>query len=259
LRAPDGTGREEERRGSLDREHTPEAIRARLSESPSPSLVKDAILGATDGCVTTFAVVAGAIGGSLSGKVVLILGFANLIADGFSMAASNYLSSKALNEEVAGAEARERKHIRLVPEGETEEVRQIFAAKGFSGDLLERIVQVIVGDTGLWIRTMLVEELGLRPGDAKPVRAALATFTAFCLAGLVPLVAYLVPGLPGPARFAGSCASTAAAFFGIGFWKGRLLTGTGLRPALGTLALGGTAAALAFLTGWLLGHLSGAG
>ena len=56
------------------------------------------VYGAIDGSVTTFAVVAGAIGASLSAGIILILGFANLFADGFSMAISNYLSTKSQNE-----------------------------------------------------------------------------------------------------------------------------------------------------------------
>lgn len=230
--------------------HTPDAIRARLKADKSPSLVRDAVLGAMDGCVTTFAVVAGAIGGSLTEGVIIILGLANLIADGFSMAVSNYLGAKSQNEELDKAIVRELKHIETVPEGETEEVRQIFAAKGFQGDLLEKVVNVIVGDRKSWVNTMISDELGLSRGDSRPVRAGVATFLAFCLAGLIPLLSFLIPMIPSDARFRISCAATAATFFLIGFIKGRILEKSAWKSGGGALLLGGSAAALAYAVGF---------
>jgi len=86
---------------------------------------------------------------------VIILGVANLLADGLSMAVSNYLSTRSQREEVEKARREEEKHIREFPEGEQEEIRQIFAAKGFSGDTLERIVETVTQNRKLWIDTML--------------------------------------------------------------------------------------------------------
>jgi len=80
---------------SLQAAHTPLAVRKRLRDKPAPSYLQDFIYGAIDGAVTTFAVVAGVEGASLDEKVVIILGGANLIADGFSMAVSNFLGSSA--------------------------------------------------------------------------------------------------------------------------------------------------------------------
>lgn len=235
--------------------HTPEAIRIRLSGKLRPSLLRDAILGATDGCVTTFAVVAGAIGGRLPGNVVIILGCANLLSDGFSMAAGNYLGAKTINEELEKARAEECRHIDRIPEGEREEVRQIFAAKGFSGPVLENVVSVITGNRSLWVDTMVSEELGLPIRDAKPLRAAAATFTAFCLSGMFPLAAYLTPGVPADSRFAVSCAATAANFTAIGYLKGMVLNRQRWNSALETLMLGGLAAATAFGVGFGLRSL----
>jgi vacuolar iron transporter family protein len=85
----------------------------------------------------------------------------NLFADGFSMAASNYLGTKAEREDLECLEAVENRHIDTVPEGEREEVRQIFRQKGFVGEDLGRIVQLISADRSRWVRTMLTEEYGL--------------------------------------------------------------------------------------------------
>lgn len=122
--------------GSLERDHTPAAVSARLAVKPRSTL-SDWVLGAIDGAITTFAIVAGVVGASLSAGVVVVLGLANLLADGLSMAASRYLSAQADLERRQNAELRERRHIALVPEGEREEVRQLLTSRGFAGEDLE--------------------------------------------------------------------------------------------------------------------------
>jgi hypothetical protein len=114
------------------------------------------------GCVTTFAVVAGAVGGGFSEIVVIVLGFTNLLADGFSMAVSNYLGTKSEREAVEKARHRKCRHIEAIAAGERKEISQVFARKGFRGGLLERIVEVITSNSKLSVDTMLTEELGLQ-------------------------------------------------------------------------------------------------
>ena len=174
---------------ALEHSHTRQAIRARLARGPHSNYLRDWIYGGIDGAVTTFAIVAGVAGADLAATVVLVLGFANLLADGFAMAASNYSGTKAEHDDYQRILGIEQKHIALVPDGEREEIRQIFAAKGFSGNDLERIVTVITSDQALWAKTMAVEEYGLSPTPRSPTLAALSTFTAFIMCGLVPLVA----------------------------------------------------------------------
>lgn len=244
-----GSGPHRER---LAAEHRPEAVRRRLSKRNGQSYLGDAVLGGIDGCVTTFAVVAGAVGGGFSGLVVIVLGFANLLADGFSMAVSNYQGTKSQREQVEEARLTEERHIREVPSGEREEIRQIFARKGFTGDTLERVVDTITNDRRLWVDTMLSEELGLEVEGPNPMRAALATFLAFIVVGIVPLVPFLIPGLTLDTRFFASAVATGAAFFGVGATKGLVLGRSALRAGLETLLTGGGAAVLAYVVGaWL--------
>jgi len=239
-------------------EHTPEAIRQRLDAGPAHSYLRDFIYGAIDGAVTTFAVVAGVAGAGLSPAVVLILGAANLLADGFSMAASNYLGVRAEEDMRRKARRREAEHIRRFPQGEREEIRQIFARKGFEGEALEQAVDVITSDIDRWIDTMLQDELGLSLEGVSPVKAAAATFVAFALVGAVPLLSYVVNLVwPGAVdAFVVSAALTGAAFVLVGLAKGLFVEGRALVSALETLLVGGAAAAIAYGVGVALGGLA---
>jgi VIT1/CCC1 family predicted Fe2+/Mn2+ transporter len=236
----------------LKAEHEAAAIEARLAAAKQNSYVGDAVLGAIDGCVTTFAVVAGTAGAALPAAVAIVLGLANLIADGFSMAASNYQRAKSEHELLARSRETEERHVREVPEGEREEVRQIYAAKGFQGEVLEEIVDGITRDRTRWVDTMLVEELGLRLDPPAAGVAALTTFLGFCAAGFVPLLPYFIPVLEGGQVFAASTVATAVTFFGIGVLKGRTLQQPQLKSGVETLLVGGGAAVLAYIAGVLL-------
>jgi VIT1/CCC1 family predicted Fe2+/Mn2+ transporter len=202
--------------------------------------------------VTTFAIVAGAVGGGFSGKVVVILGFANLVADGFSMAASNYLGTKSERERIDNIRLTEDRQIEAIPEGEREEIRQIFRRKGFTGEVLEKIVATITANRPLWVETMVREEFGMEMTGRAPGRAALVTFAAFVCAGFLPLVAFLLPDLESNARFRISATLAAATFASIGLAKGILLDRPTLRAGFETLLIGGGAAVFAYAVGaWL--------
>lgn len=191
--------------------------------------------------------------------VIIVLGFANLLADRFSMAASNYLSVKSQREEVDKAHKEEKVHIARFPQGEREEIRQIFADKGFTGDILDRVVDVITRDEKVWVHAMLTEEHRLQVKGREPARAGLSTFTAFLLVGTMPLIPLLIPGLKAAMRFAASIAVTALTFLAVGMLKGRMLRANASRAGLETLLIGGIAAALAYAAGHLLRQTFGNG
>lgn len=239
----------------LKSEHTPEAIRRRLAYGPKHNHLRDFVYGAVDGTVTTFAVVSGVAGARLSAEVVIILGFANLIADGFSMAVGNYLATRAEEELREQARRMEEIHIKKIPEGEREEIRQIFAAKGFKGEDLERVVNVITSDPKRWIDTMLQEEMGMPDTGPSPLRAALVTFMAFVTVGFFPLATFVYqwffPASPVHA-FLISAVITGAAFFGVGAFKGQFVGKPWVLAGLETFFVGGIAACLAYAVGLLL-------
>ncbi|MAG38102.1 hypothetical protein CMI45_01805 [Candidatus Pacearchaeota archaeon] len=165
------------------------------------------VYGGIDGTITTFAIVAGAIGASLSSSIILILGFANLFADGFSMATSNYLSTKS-QVQLDKSEKRNHKHH-----------------------------------------------------QKSPKKTALATFIAFVLIGFIPLISFVLaiffPEIKG-IQFNLSIALTAVAFLTIGYYKGKIAENkTCLHCMVETLLIGGIAAIIAFIVGYLLRGLVG--
>ena len=236
----------------LEHSHHPDAIRRRLAQAVRHSYLGDAVLGGIDGCVTTFAVISAAVGGGFSSVVIIVLGLANLLADGLSMAVGNYQARQTEAAAVDQARRREARHIAQAPEGEREEIRQIFARKGFQGETLERVVDVITQDHDVWIDTMLKEEIGVHPATPRPLRAAVATLAAFVLVGAIPLLPFVLTDRSAQAGFHASAAVTAATFFAVGAAKGRALGGSLVRSGLETLASGGLAAAVAYVVAtWL--------
>lgn len=239
----------------IEHAHSPEAIAARLKGGPEVSYLRDWVFGGIDGAVTTFAIVAGVAGASLSTNIILILGAANLLADGFSMAAGNYSGVKAERDDYRRLREMELRHIAATPEGEREEVRQIFAAKGFEGDDLKRAVSVITSCRERWVRVMLEEEHGAPKVERSAVKAGLVTFAAFFACGAVPLLPFLAGGADH--ALAVATLMTGAAFFGIGALKSRWSTAPWWLSGLETLAIGMIAAGVAYGVGALLKSVVG--
>ena len=242
----------------LQKTHTPEAISERFEQGPSQIYLKDSIYGAIDGAVTTFAVVSGVAGAGLSSGVVIILGLANLLADGFSMAASNYLGTRSENQYRASMRRQETAEIDAYPEGEREEIRQIYERKGINGEALEHMVAVITSDRKLWVDTMLQEEHNLATEDANAWLAGLVTFVAFLVVGMLPLVSFLAnwvwPGLIAEPMWV-SVSVTLCSFVAVGYIKGRYVNQGHWRSAAETFAVGVIAAGLAYGVGYGLQQL----
>ena len=228
--------------------HSLAEIDARISSPPGRGVLRDVVYGSIDGSVTTFAIVAGVAGAGLSSFVIIALGLANVLADGFSMAAGNYSGAKAERDNLERIRAIETRQIAENPEGERREVRAILSRKGLSGKVLDEATEAITSDEETWIELMLEGEYGLGGVDPHPMRAALATFLSFLVAGMVPLLPFVL-GLDN--AFALSSWMTGAVFFAIGTLKSRWALSSWWRSGLETLLIGGTAAVIAYGVGTL--------
>ncbi len=237
-----------------DHGHSPEEIRTRLAAGPEASYVQEWVYGGIDGVVTTFAIVAGVTGANLSPFIVVILGLANLVGDGFSMAAGAFTAARTSRDNRERLRLVEEDHIDRNPEGEREEIRQIFAAKGNSGEDLEQVVAGITANRRAWVDIMLQEEYAAGDDAKTPLRVGLHTFGAFVLFGAMPLAPF-VTRVPQPFTWALVLASLT--FFVIGSLKSRWSVHPWWRQGLQTLTIGLVAAGMAFAIGYGLRGLAG--
>src|SRR5690606_3964787 len=134
----------------------------------------------------------------------------------------------------------------------------IYRAKGFEGELLEQVVDVITSDKDRWVDTMLVEEHGLELEGPDAIKAGWWTFLAFVVAGFVPILPFVLEAIGWEAipAWEVSIALTGVTFFFIGAIKGRVVGRSWLADGVETLALGGGAAVSAFVAGWVLRGLA---
>ncbi len=204
--------------------------------------------------------VAGSVGAGLDSAVIIILGFANLLADGFAMSVGAYLSTKSERDNYFKHQAVEYWEVDHLPEVEREEVREIYREKGFRGELLEQVVDVITADKDRWVDVMMKEELGMIKESKSPFWMGAVTYFSFILVGLIPLVVYVwdyIEPFPGD-RFIWSCILTGVAFAVIGWLKTYVTQTSHWKGVLETLLLGALAASVAYFVGHILeGLISG--
>jgi len=217
--------------------------------------IGDMVYGGLDGIITTFAVVSGVAGAQLGSNIILILGLANLFADGFSMATGAYLSSKSELEYYEREWQREAWEVEHFPEGERVELYEIYRQQGYSEEDARRLVEIKSRDPQRWVQAMMIDELGLLPDERKPLFSALATLASFVVAGSVPLIVYLVGlfvSLSPSVSFPVSFGLSALALFGVGAAKVLVTERSPFRSGLEMLLVGGLAAGVAYGVGALL-------
>lgn len=215
------------------------------------------IYGGIDGSVTTFAVVAGATGAGFSTEVIVILGLANLLADGLSMSIGSYLSAKAEAHHFQKYKKEELWSVHNKPEEETDEIRKIYERKGFNGETLEEIVKVITSNRQLWVDEMMKDELKMIEASKQPLQKGIATYLSFIAVGIIPLTIYLVDLLLPENKlplFFSSCVLTFSVFIFIGYLKSNLNRVSRKKGIAETLLLGATAALVAYFAGSVLEH-----
>ncbi|HUY40120.1 MAG TPA: VIT1/CCC1 transporter family protein [Candidatus Dormibacteraeota bacterium] len=210
------------------------------------AIVRDIVLGMSDGLTVPFALAAGISGAIAASHIVITAGVAELAAGGISMGLGGYLAARTQHDFYTSEERREREEVTNVPDVERAEIAEIFQRYGLEGDALERAVEAITSDHDRWVDFMMRFELGLeKPIAGRDLRSALTIGGAYVVGGVVPLIPYvLIPRTDG--AFPVSAIVTAVALLVFGIFKGRF---TGVRPlqaALQTVVVGGIAAAVAF-------------
>ncbi len=225
------------------------------SHGGAGAYVGDMVYGGLDGIVTTFAIVSGVAGAQLGSSIILILGLANLLADGFSMATGAYLSAKSEREYYDWERQRESKEVENFPESELIELYDIYLEQGYSEQDAKTLVEIKSRNAERLVDAMMVEELNMLPSERKPIYSGMATFVSFIIAGVVPLLAYLIGFfvvIPSDMAFYVSLSLSGLTLFGLGAAKKFV---TGLNPfksGLEMMLVGGLAAAVAYLVGDLL-------
>ncbi|OGJ57684.1 hypothetical protein A2881_04250 [Candidatus Peribacteria bacterium RIFCSPHIGHO2_01_FULL_55_13] len=216
------------------------------------NVIQDIVYGGNDGIVTTFAVVAGTMGAGLPRYIVIILGLANLLADGISMATGAYLSLRSERDQFKRIRREELEEIEDHPDLEREEIREFFSKKGFSGEDLERVTAVITKDKTVWADTMMHAEHGLTTESTdRPILHALMTFLSFQIFGIIPLLPYLFSPVPDQ-RFSVAVISTAIALALLGLTKSWVTKENLLRGPIEIVSVGAAGAFVAYGMGVLL-------
>jgi predicted membrane protein (TIGR00267 family) len=218
--------------------------------------LRDVILGGQDGLVNILGIILGVIAGGGSNAVLLTAGFAAAITESISMGAVGYTSAVSERDYYQAEQARETAEIDATPNAERQEIRDIYAAKGFTGDLLERIVDTITANRETWLGTMMDEELHLQPVETPDIMRSAVVITIATLAGhLIPLLPFV--WLSRTAALVTAIVLSAGVLFGVGVYSSVTLVGDWRKNGLKMVVIGLGAAAAGFLIGRLF-HTAGA-
>lgn len=219
--------------------------------------LREFVYGGIDGAVTTFAVVAGAVGADLDTSIIIILGFANLLADGFSMSVGAYLSAKSEKENYSKHKNIEYWEVENIPDRERQEIVDIYQSKGFEGELLQKVVDVIVSDKDRWVNEMMKDELNMMEDSKSPFKIGLATLASFIFVGFIPLMVYVYDLIwkTDIDLFFWTSLFTGLAFLVVGWLKSFVNQTNTLKSISETLLLGFLAALVAYFVGDFLESL----
>ncbi|MGE5346547.1 MAG: VIT1/CCC1 transporter family protein [Acidithiobacillales bacterium] len=216
------------------------------------AVVRDVVLGMSDGLTVPFALAAGLTGAVASARIILVAGTAELAAGAIAMGLGGYLAAKSEADSYRSEMKREHDEVRDIPDEEREEVRKIFAGWGLKGQTLEEATNAVCADRKRWVDFMMREELQLSEPD--PGRARVSALTiggAYVAGGAIPLAPYLF-AVPVLTALAASCAVTLTALALFGAVKGRLTGRPPLREAARTVLVGALASGAAFLLAKLI-------
>jgi VIT1/CCC1 family predicted Fe2+/Mn2+ transporter len=212
--------------------------------------LRAAVFGAMDGVVTNASLIAGATGAHATNHTILLTGLAGLVAGAFSMATGEYISVTSQNEVTSAEVEAERRELERNPGRELAELAEVFMGKGLEPTLALEVARQLSDDPEQALTVHAREELGIDPDDLpSPWTAAGASFAAFTVGALTPLIPYLI----GAASFKVSLILASLFAFG----GGAVVAKAAERPAgmggFRQFALGALATGMTFLVGHLVG------
>jgi VIT1/CCC1 family predicted Fe2+/Mn2+ transporter len=214
----------------------------------SGAWLRDVILGGQDGLVNVLGIVLGLSAAQAPIKLLIAAGMAATFSESVSMGAVAYTSFLAERDHYLSEMGRERMEMHELPDAERNEIRQLYAEKGFKGELLERIVDTICSDEDVWLNVMMSEELQLQPVDTAGVLRTSIIVTIAAIAGsLIPLIPFFILNRT-PAVIAALIISTLT-LFGVGAYKAVSLVGDWRKSGIQMMLIGLGAALVGFVVG----------
>jgi len=213
----------------------------------SSAIVRDIVIGMSDGLTVPFALAAGLSGTIATSSIIVTAGLAEIAAGSIAMGLGGYLAAKSDAEHYKSERKREYREVAEIPEEEMEEVARVFRSYGLNQEEIAPVVEALSRRPKDWIDFMMRFELGLE--EPEPARARVSAFTiagAYVAGGLIPLAPYIASSSASKALMF-SVAVTLAALLVFGFVKGRFSGARPLRSALQTALIGSLAAGAAFL------------
>lgn len=214
--------------------------------------LKDGVYAANDGIITTFAVVAGVIGASLEPVVILVLGFANLFADGVSMAGGNYLGTKSESDLYKKERAENKRLLEENKEVYKKRIIGFLRKKGYGEKDLMDLAELIIHNDKFALDFIMHEGVGLiEQEEARPMKGALVTLFSFMVAGFIPLLPYVLLGR-GENTFLYALLFTILALFTIGALRSVFIQRSWLYAGIEMLMVGGLAAVVAYGVGFII-------
>nr|GMD60154.1 vacuolar iron transporter 1 [Ipomoea batatas]GMD66060.1 vacuolar iron transporter 1 [Ipomoea batatas]GMD68169.1 vacuolar iron transporter 1 [Ipomoea batatas]GMD70450.1 vacuolar iron transporter 1 [Ipomoea batatas] len=209
-------------------------------------IIRDIIIGVSDGLTVPFALAAGLSGANASSSIILTAGIAEVTAGAISMGLGGYLAAKSEADHYARELKREHEEILTVPDTEAAEVAEILSQYGLQAHECNPIVNALRKNPQAWIDFMMKFELGLeKPEPGRALKSAFTIAVAYILGGLVPLIPYMFIPVASQAVLA-SVAITLLALFIFGYGKGHFTGSKPFRSAFQTALIGAIASAAAF-------------
>ncbi len=226
-------------------------IHNKIDPHTRASRLSEIILGGQDGLVNVLGVILGVAAATNDVRIVLAAGLAATFAESVSMGAVAYTSTMASSDLYDSEKEREYRHIRLVPELEVEEIRALYTRKGFQGETLDKIVEVITSNQDVWVEVMMSEEHQLPPPEREggAIKSALVVGISAIIGSLIPLIPFVF--IPVGISMLVSIITAALTLFLFGAYKAKVTVGHPGKSGL-EMALIGT---LSALVGYVVGLL----